>query len=353
MGSQQRLQYIDALKGLSILCICLIHFEDGIFPMWLNNWIAGFMISAFYITSGWVYGLKPQSWNHKKIFKKRLRQLGIPYLSFSIIFLIIDVIFIILGHYNISILGRDLFKTIVLRGIGTLWFLPALAFGETVFCYIMSKRRKLFIFIVFFIISILFTYFYSEIWTPHFRNINYSYQILDGFIAPFNSVCKAWPIIIIGYFFSINFNKYFIYKPSAYYRLAMLAGGLFTIALSIIYITKLPYNLYYISYIICTLLPSIGFIMLFYALEGSWIVSFFTYWGVNSLILMCTHYSITQEICIYVNKLMTGQDHLSGWPAIAYFVFCIIITYPMVWFINKKCPYIIGKDIKRKWNLKI
>lgn len=48
-----------------------------------------------------------------------------------------------------------------------------------------------------------------------------------------------------------------------------------------------------------------------------------------------THYSITQEICIYVNKLMTGQDHLSGWRAIAYFVLCIIITYPMVWFINK------------------
>lgn len=343
MPINQRLHFIDALKGLSILCICLLHFEEGIFPQWLNVWIGSFMITAFYITSGWVYGLKPQSWNHKNTFKKRLRQLGIPYLAFSIIFIIADVIFIVLGHYDIHILERDLYKTIVLRGIGTLWFLPALAFGETIFCYIMSRNHKIATFIIMFIISVAAEYLYLGFWTPIYRNISSVFQIIDGIINPFISICRAWPIIMIGYFLSIYFNKYFKHNPSSQYRLAMLMAGLFTIVLSIFYVTKMSNNVFYISSIINTILPSLGFMMLFYALDGSWIVSFFIYWGVNSLILMCTHYSLTQEICIYVNKLMTGQDHLSGWPAIAYFVFCIIITYPMVWFIYKKCPFIIGK----------
>lgn len=105
MPVKQRIQFIDALKGLSILCICLLHFENGIFPKWLNEWIGCFMITAFYFTSGWVFGLKSQNWDYKKTFRKRLYQLGIPYLSFSIIFLIVDLIFIILGHYDIHILG--------------------------------------------------------------------------------------------------------------------------------------------------------------------------------------------------------------------------------------------------------
>jgi len=54
----KRLDYIDILKGLSILCITFLHFEAGVIPLWLNVWIGMFMVSAFYFTSGWVMGLK-------------------------------------------------------------------------------------------------------------------------------------------------------------------------------------------------------------------------------------------------------------------------------------------------------
>lgn len=36
----QRDKSLDAIKGVGILSITLLHFESGIFPNWLNIWIA-------------------------------------------------------------------------------------------------------------------------------------------------------------------------------------------------------------------------------------------------------------------------------------------------------------------------
>ena len=60
MSSDNRDHTIDTLKGVSIGAIMLLHYEQGIFPDWLNVWIGSFMISAFYFTSGWGQGKKPE-----------------------------------------------------------------------------------------------------------------------------------------------------------------------------------------------------------------------------------------------------------------------------------------------------
>ena len=41
-----------------------------------------------------------------------------------------SIIFLIFGHYDSRIVLRDIYKTFTLRGIGTLWFLPAIYGGE-------------------------------------------------------------------------------------------------------------------------------------------------------------------------------------------------------------------------------
>lgn len=41
-----RERYVDMLKGLSILCITLLHYENGVLPKNLNIFIGSFMISC-------------------------------------------------------------------------------------------------------------------------------------------------------------------------------------------------------------------------------------------------------------------------------------------------------------------
>ena len=88
MGESKRLNYIDATKGVAILCIAFLHFEKGVIPFWLNEWIGMFMITAFYVTSGWIIGISNKRMKPDELLKKRIKQLGIPYLWFSLLIIL-------------------------------------------------------------------------------------------------------------------------------------------------------------------------------------------------------------------------------------------------------------------------
>ena len=71
--ARQRLDYIDATKGVAILCITFLHFEKGVIPDWLNTWIGLFMITTFYLTSGWVSGISNKQIKPNELLKKRIK----------------------------------------------------------------------------------------------------------------------------------------------------------------------------------------------------------------------------------------------------------------------------------------
>jgi fucose 4-O-acetylase-like acetyltransferase len=90
-------------------------------------------------------------------------------------------------------------------------------------------------------------------------------------------------------------------------------------------------------------LPAIAFMCLFAVFTKGFITRFFTYWGINSLILMCTHFSITQEILIAFDKYILHHSTFEGPITILYFIICIILTYPLVYLFNGKLKFMIGK----------
>jgi hypothetical protein len=51
--AENRIDAIDWMKGLCIICITLLHIENGIFPNKLNNYrmfmITGFMLRAMFM----------------------------------------------------------------------------------------------------------------------------------------------------------------------------------------------------------------------------------------------------------------------------------------------------------------
>lgn len=334
----RRYEYIDCVKGLAILCITFLHFENGIIPGWLDVWIGMFMITAFYFTSGWVFGLKQRNETPRQLWSKRLYQLGIPYLWFGLAILLFDLIWWGIGLMSTHILGREIYKYLTFRGLGTLWFLPVLFGGEMLFCILKSSKRPWLYGSILFVISYISGYIYFLHWRPLLFH-NTTLQLLDSPIRPIVMALSAWPIIGIGYLMCIklsgkihNLNKY-------------MAGacGAVLLLLSIWFIIASPFNIFYLNSVIATVLPVMGFIGIFILLNNSRFVKFFSYWGNNSLILMCTHYSITMGLLMAFDIYIIHHSNFTGLRTIIYFLVCILLTYPMVWFIKRHLSFMLGK----------
>ena len=334
----KRLDYIDATKGVAILCITFLHVEQGVIPAWLNTWIGMFMISAFYVTSGWVTGINDKPKTARELFKKRIKQLGVPYLWFSLLIILFDVLWVVLGLMDSGILLRDIYKTIALRGIGTLWFLPVLLIGEYIFTLIRNNKKVWFWATVGLATTLLINHVYNSFWLS-IRDNSELYKIIDAPMQPIVRGLYAWPIIAIGYILGKRWGRSIMEVNKI--KLLSISASLF--AISFILIIEPPFNIYYINGLLSNTLPAIAFMCLFAVFTKGFITRFFTYWGVNSLILMCTHFSITMEILMAFDKHILHHSTFEGYRTILYFVICIILTYPLVYLFNGKLKFMLGK----------
>ena len=57
-----RKSYIDIGKGIAIIGIMLMHYENGVFPVTLNRWVGCFMIALFYFVSGYLSSARARRW---------------------------------------------------------------------------------------------------------------------------------------------------------------------------------------------------------------------------------------------------------------------------------------------------
>ena len=334
----KRFDYIDATKGVAILCITFLHFEKGVIPGWLNTWIGMFMISAFYVTSGWVTGINDKPITAKQLFKKRIRQLGVPYLWFSLLIILFDVLWVAFGLMESNILFRDIYKTIALRGIGTLWFLPVILIGEYIFTLIRNSKRKWMWAVFGLVTTLLVNHLYNSFWLP-MRDNSELYKILDAPMQPIVRGLYAWPIIAIGYLLGKKWGRQIVTENRT--KLLLISATLF--AISFILVICPPISIYYVNGILSNTLPAIAFMCLFAVFTKGCITRFFTYWGINSLILMCTHFSITMEVLMAFDKYILHHPTFESTRTIIYFVICILMTYPLVWLFNGKLKFMLGR----------
>lgn len=329
----KRLEYIDATKGVAILCITFLHFEKGVIPEWLNEWIGSFMVSTFYFTSGWITGINNKPIKPNELLKKRIKQLGVPYFWFSLLIIAFDFIWALAEFMDTGILLRDIYKTFTLRGIGTLWFLPVLIFGEYLFCIIKNSKKPAICGILMVLSSVLILYVYNYIWAPLLK-LNDIYKLIDSPIRPFVTSLFACPIIILGYISAQRWGNQILETNRT--KLFVTAATIFTVGI-LLSINPL-FNIYYINCI-----TAIAFMCIFLIFTRNVITRFFYYWGRNSLILMCTHFSITMEILMAFDKYVLHHPVFEGPVTILYFAVCILLTYPLVNLFNGKLKFIIGK----------
>lgn len=338
----KRCEYLDQLKGLSIICITLLHFESGLIPTGLNAWIGSFMVAAFYFTSGWLMGLKGMDKlpTLRELACKRCRSLGLPYIWFSLVILIFDIIWILLGFDEWRTLGRDVYKTLTLRGIGTLWFLPALFFGELIFVWII--RKKIYWQIGALVLTLGWYWGYGK-WAADFAFQNDLFRVIDAPLRSIQNILSAWPIIMFSFYISkLSASKILLLNKA----LVCFAGVILVflsywgvncslgISSSIVIMVK--------GWVV-SVLGSFALLLIYFAIYNFPLNAFFSYWGRNSLILMSTHFSIYQVICESFCSRVLLLSEFVGWVTITCFILTMMVEYPTVWMINKWFPFFLGK----------
>lgn len=324
-----RENYIDTVKGICILCIAMLHYVIGVIPSQLEVFIGSFMITSFYVVAGWLSAMKPYQLSGKQFVRKRFHQLGIPYIYWTIIILLFDVVLWIAGYYDSYYISKEIYKSIVLRGIGTLWFLPALFAGGVLWYYLQEKsaRMKIITLIVVVVLqSLYFHYFNGE--------ASMKMKIINAPIKAIYSMTQAFVGIMFGYY---------AYKMSANIlkkRNTICCAGIVLFSLGYISANHYPFSWGAGWQFFAPLLGPIGLIYL----SKSYLqrVKYFNYWGRNSLNLMVTHYSII--LVLFKLLVENGLERpFNGWITLVAFLLSIPIQHILVFVVDKYAKFTLGK----------
>ena len=135
-----RLNYIDRLKGICMLLIIWGHTVTSLDIV--SQWATGFKVTAFYIATGFLLGVRQE----KNVIpkqtptKKLLLTMGVPYLFYSVLSLALSALLMISGNRPEEFFTQKLLSTVTLSGISTLWFLPSMFFARLVFERLSNKK---------------------------------------------------------------------------------------------------------------------------------------------------------------------------------------------------------------------
>ncbi|MFI3321290.1 MAG: hypothetical protein R3Y50_02055 [Rikenellaceae bacterium] len=332
-----RLISLDVYKGISIIAITLLHFENGVFTPLVSVFIGSFMIAAFYFCAGWVAGSRSDEYSEKEFLLKRVVALGKTYLWFSLIYIVFDIILLCFGYYDFKYLAREIYKTLTLRGIGTLWFLPALVLSELLFYF--SKRKGFWWVVAIFVLAVIYRQYYNGIWMAKWRNTSDLMKIIDAPFRTISNVLGAFTTYSISYYAAKQYKKNEI-KLTNSIKLVIMIGCLAAYIFSFFVNIRLGV----IGGLLINYLLLVGmFILSYFLSKVSLLKDFFVFWGVNSLGMMVTHYSIILVLFEIFNYYCMKNQEFTGTITLYYFIVAFMLQYPIVNFINKKAKFLIGK----------
>lgn len=127
MQSSQRLEWIDALRGLGMIFVIVGHMTV---PAIIQQAIFSFHMPLFFFISGYLYkGNYSKQW-----ILKKADSLIVPYIIYSFIVLLV---FYSLGKCNICEVGKNILSG---NGIGITWFLTCLFAVELIGGFVASRK---------------------------------------------------------------------------------------------------------------------------------------------------------------------------------------------------------------------
>ena len=326
----QRVEWIDVAKGIGILLVVLGHSGFSLNIRW---WIWSFHMPLFFLLSGLVFSINKYP-GFYFLFKKRNISLLRPYFFFTLIVLLL--LFFIQPDY------RYLVKSTIIYGWATiaLWFIPVLYLTEFLY-YFIRKNLSVKQTFLFLLLSSLFGYALSRynVHIPYKAEVIFTsvlfYGIGNLFFSEINKALNRFSllVIMIAGLFCLSTNIVFCYLNYIRFDMSSNSIGNYFCA----YLSALSGISFIIS--VSFLITSNGFTVK--------LKSLFTYFGINTLIILALHQLIKLYLVFVLEKMKVSVHlslllrHLLLWTFLVIFIYLI----------NRYLPYIIGRDRKIKTRL--
>lgn len=357
-----RQKYLDVAKGIGILLVVLGH--ASLKNAYVISYIYSFHMPLFFIIAGMLLQITSASNRpYGSVVKGRLYSIMLPYLVFSIIYTLLDII--LKDEYTLV----NLKATICLQGSGPLWFLPTLFISELLFiAYLKYGGDKLGI--IFSIITgsiglfvpkaiqaatgidILHTpnEYLSNIILVVFRSFTCLVFLTVGYISvtfisklKSNYVSTIMGVLMMGINIPFCLFCHYIYKSN---------DGIWSGA-DMHNMNLGPSNC---MFVLCALLGSIGLILICKGNENLFTKSglnlidkLIRFWGQNSLLIMVTHLNCK---VLYAGNLfaMFMNPHITRAKEYVFLLNVLWVTMLIetiiILIVNKICPFIVGKKIR-------
>jgi len=330
--------WIDLVKGFGIIAVVARHtvFDSGIKE--IDYWYPYFMISVFYCLIGlYRYEKEGFPFNVKSFLKHKLKVLGKIYLFFSILIIFFDTFLVVVQYYDYQQLLKDGYRTLCLAGIGTLWFIPTLLISDFLLCYLLTLKRSWLYFNlgVIFIIAIGGTYL---------RDIYHANTMMSDIIfAPILVFLKGFYGFLLAIMtFGVRKlmdrmdkrqRKYSVFVFMLTFISFVLANHFPLFNFNHLVLRNNPVVWLLVSFITCLSLILLCE-LLYPKIKNLIITKVIIYYGKNSLILMCTHLSITLVI-LDIIFIFNDIDIVYSPFDFIVFVAILLLTVPIIYFFNK------------------
>lgn len=350
--------YLDMVKGIAIILVVLGH--SGTITFTVNTWLSTFHLPVFFVISGILLNLKHEIQAPIiTILKNKIRHLFIPYICFSICTIFFLLINILAGTLNWDVLKQLVFQTLSLQGYSVMWFLPVLFFAELLviillkFFHLICKKKIyscIYLCVVTTILAFCSYYCYNQI------VITIVPVSIANEIKIFAKSILASAFISYGYLLS-NLFCWIDTKKIPYKKFIGFSVGIILFSINFI---VLPYTqlmdlnnlnvgkLY--EYLLLGLNGTLGLIFICQSIPNIPVLS---YYGQNSLIIMCSHLNF---YVLYIG-LVLGQfvaahvpgDYLILW-SLSSMIIMLIVEIPLIICIKVFFPFMLGKKKTFKIN---
>lgn len=332
---KKRIFYLDGAKGVGIIMIMILHLFHGEEPVKGVLNIIG--LSLFFVVSGIIAAKNNELSKPWKSFAlSKFKGLIIPYIFFGIIYLLINLI----KRRNLSLFMATSFKLFVGAGISVLWFLSALFLSSILFHFIMNLRCKIAI-----KYSFICGFSAISLLIVNLFNLSTLIGLKETTLMVFVKPVVLLPFLLLGY--SIE-KKAFLQKHSFKLGLALtVAAVILALCNGFTDINGLILGKSVILFYLSGALGSTGVILLCTVIENaSWakvLRSFLGFFGVNSLLIMCTHeYLGVRFLAEKIGTLLPCCNLLASIAILIAFESLIVVLFGKPF---KKLFYNFGKKI--------
>lgn len=323
---ENRIEWIDQLKGLMLLLVIIEHIGD--IPSYLSPTIyywGGSAMPVYFAISGYLFSVKRPP---KVFFKNKIESLLIPYILISFLLVTFDKNIYLQGggDYFFKELERILIDGISASKGTPLWFVLTLfLINAIMYPIIRTLSNKWFLLGIAFISSII-------AWKLSYNNIK--------LVLNLESLFTALPFFVVGYIFKEENLKYNIVTKTG--------GGMILVMLLIV--SLLLYNSIpllivfhgivpvYLSYVFGVI--SILFYFILFQLHFNRLMSYILkFVSLNGMTFLGFHAYFQLLVAVICKKICVVNDYKFLITFLLPLIICFLISFP----INRYVPKLVGK----------